>query len=182
MAHPVCKLPTNTRTVGQRLRMCKIARNFPVYHFSIFQSTHMGADVVFQDTGDSIFLTDSKDVHIQGNVIAFGESNIENHASVNVSIVGNFLLNPLGPNPHGNQVQTCEIFHTANTSLSAASSMKHPAAYMQGETPHLATLKAAAARKAALHEIRVSSAGLAIADVATRNRSYSLANFNSMLS
>ena len=58
------------------------------------------------DTGDSVFLTGSRDVFIGGCVIAFGESNIENHASVNVTVDGNFLLNPLGPNPHGNQVQT----------------------------------------------------------------------------
>ena len=53
-----------------------------------------------------MFLTGSRDVFIGGCVIAFGESNIENHASVNVTVEGNFLLNPLGPNPHGNQVQT----------------------------------------------------------------------------
>jgi hypothetical protein len=72
------------------------------------------------DSGDSIFLTGAKHVFIGGNVIAFGESNVENHACENVTIRGNFLLNPLGPAPRGNQVQTwgeqtlCSVKHGGN--------------------------------------------------------------------
>lgn len=58
------------------------------------------------DRGDSVFVTNSNSVLVAGCVIAFGESNLENHASTNVTVEGNFFLNPLGPAPRGNQVQT----------------------------------------------------------------------------
>ena len=58
------------------------------------------------DRGDSIFVTNSHSVLVAGCVVAFGESNLENHASTDVTVEGNFFLNPLGPAPRGNQVQT----------------------------------------------------------------------------
>jgi hypothetical protein len=45
-------------------------------------------------------------VAIQGNVIAYGESNIEAPQSVSgLNVAGNFLLNPRGPYPRGQNVQ-----------------------------------------------------------------------------
>jgi hypothetical protein len=58
------------------------------------------------DQNDGIFVEGAKAVTIQGNVLAYGESNIEatQHA-MNLLIVGNFLLNPRGPYPRGQNVQ-----------------------------------------------------------------------------
>lgn len=44
-------------------------------------------------------------IHIQGNVIAYGESNIEAVGVKDLDIIGNFLLNPLGAFPRGQNVQ-----------------------------------------------------------------------------
>lgn len=58
------------------------------------------------DTGNGIFLTSTSDVTIQGNVIAFGESNVQAVKDVSgLKVIGNFLLNPQGPFPRGLQVQ-----------------------------------------------------------------------------
>ena len=57
------------------------------------------------DTRDGILIRDSDRTTVQGNVVAYGESNIESFAS-NVVITGNFLLNPQGPYPRGQQIQT----------------------------------------------------------------------------
>lgn len=46
------------------------------------------------DTGDGIFAARVTDIQIQGNVVAYGESNIEILNSNMVSVTGNFLLNP----------------------------------------------------------------------------------------
>jgi hypothetical protein len=58
------------------------------------------------DSHDGIFIRFSSNDRVQGNVIAYGESNIQTFASDNIAIVGNFLLNPLGPFPRGEQIQT----------------------------------------------------------------------------
>lgn len=57
------------------------------------------------DHNDGIFALDTSDVLIQGNVIAYGESNVEVHDSNDVTVKGNFLLNPRGPFPRGNNFQ-----------------------------------------------------------------------------
>jgi hypothetical protein len=46
-----------------------------------------------------------QNVVIQGNVIAYGETNIEVIGGENISVVGNFLLNPRGPFPRGQNFQ-----------------------------------------------------------------------------
>jgi hypothetical protein len=58
------------------------------------------------DSHDGIFINFSNDDVVQGNVVAYGESNVQTFGSYNVRIVGNFLLNPLGPFPRGEQIQT----------------------------------------------------------------------------
>ncbi len=58
------------------------------------------------DHNDGILLEATRDVTIQGNVIAYGESNVEAPKDVSaLTIIGNFLLNPRGPYPRGQNVQ-----------------------------------------------------------------------------
>ena len=57
------------------------------------------------DTGDGVYARDTVDLRIAGNVIAFGESNVEIQLTHNAKVIGNYLLNPLGPVPRGQQVQ-----------------------------------------------------------------------------
>jgi Right handed beta helix region len=58
------------------------------------------------DRNDGIFATAAPhDLTIQGNVIAYGETNIEVLGGTSVSVLGNFLLNPRGPTPRGQQFQ-----------------------------------------------------------------------------
>ena len=58
------------------------------------------------DTNDGVFASNSNRLLIQGNVIAFNESNVELNAATDVDIIGNYLLNPLGPFPQGQPVQS----------------------------------------------------------------------------
>jgi nitrous oxidase accessory protein NosD len=57
------------------------------------------------DKGDGVFAYTSSKLLIQGNVIAYGESNIEMLGVSDAKVIGNFLLNPLGPHPRGQHVQ-----------------------------------------------------------------------------
>ena len=58
------------------------------------------------DHNDGIFATAAPhNLTIQGNVIAYGESNIEVQGGTSVNVMGNFLFNPRGPNPRGQQFQ-----------------------------------------------------------------------------
>jgi hypothetical protein len=58
------------------------------------------------DTHDGILAEHTHDVTIGGDVIAYAESNVEalQHVS-GLTVVGNFLLNPRGPYPRGQNVQ-----------------------------------------------------------------------------
>ena len=51
------------------------------------------------DTHDGIFANKTSNLSIQGNVIAYGESNIEVTNSTTVTAIGNFLLNPIDSDP-----------------------------------------------------------------------------------
>ena len=59
------------------------------------------------DHHDGIFGSqNNQNVTIQGNVIAYGESNIEfTNANSVLTVTGNFLLNPRGPQPRGQNFQ-----------------------------------------------------------------------------
>jgi hypothetical protein len=62
------------------------------------------------DRNDGVLLENSSDVVIQGNVIAYGESNVEAPQGVSkLTVVGNFLLNPRGPFPRGQNVQAWNV-------------------------------------------------------------------------
>jgi len=51
------------------------------------------------DTHDGILVTGTSGLTIQGNVIAYGETNIEANNVNNVSVIGNLLLNPINSDP-----------------------------------------------------------------------------------
>jgi Right handed beta helix region len=58
------------------------------------------------DHNDGVLLQNTSNVIIQGNVIAYSESNVEATQAVSgLTVVGNFLLNPRGPFPRGQNVQ-----------------------------------------------------------------------------
>jgi hypothetical protein len=62
------------------------------------------------DRNDGVLLENSSNVVIQGNVIAYGESNVEAPQGVSkLTVVGNFLLNPRGPFPRGQNVQAWNV-------------------------------------------------------------------------
>jgi hypothetical protein len=79
------------------------------------------------DKADGVFVEGaSSSVLIQGNVITYGESNVEIlDGSSGVQVIGNFLLNPLGPYPRGQQVQAWHVSDVTvenNYGLSSTSS------------------------------------------------------------
>jgi hypothetical protein len=57
------------------------------------------------DTGDGLYAREVRDLRIAGNVVAFGEANLELQRVTGGEVVGNYLLNPAGPFPRGQQVQ-----------------------------------------------------------------------------
>ena len=63
------------------------------------------ASIACCDTFDGIFNSNSNGTTIQGDVIAYSESNIESLRGNNIVITGNFLLNPQGIFPRGQQIQ-----------------------------------------------------------------------------
>jgi acid phosphatase len=48
------------------------------------------------DVTDGVFTNGTSNLTIQGNVIAYGEANIEASGQTNLKVIGNFLLNPRG--------------------------------------------------------------------------------------
>jgi hypothetical protein len=57
------------------------------------------------DHNDGVFAVETTDLRIQGSVLAYGESNIEVQGGAHVAVTGNFLLNPRGPFPRGQNFQ-----------------------------------------------------------------------------
>jgi hypothetical protein len=51
------------------------------------------------DTHDGVFADGTSNLSIQGNVIAYGESNVEVNNATTVTVTGNFLLNPIDSDP-----------------------------------------------------------------------------------
>ena len=80
------------------------------------------------DTHDGIFITNSNGpIAIQGNVIAFNERNIRVWDASNVSVIGNFLLNPRGAatcsnpdNAGGQQFQAWADDATPNSNMTVS--------------------------------------------------------------
>jgi hypothetical protein len=76
------------------------------------------------DTHDGVLVDKgSRGVNIQGNVIAYSESNIEvggkEGAIHDVSVIGNYLLNPLGPFPRAQNFQSWSG-HAHNSSITVS--------------------------------------------------------------
>jgi hypothetical protein len=68
------------------------------------------------DSGDGILATGTENILIQGNVVAYGESNIEVMHSNTIKVIGNFLLNPR--NYGGNRGANIQILgQPASTSV-----------------------------------------------------------------
>lgn len=68
------------------------------------------------DTHDGILVMGTSGLTIQGNVIAYGETNIEANKVSNVSVIGNFLLNPINsdpsqPPPNQNRGQNFQVYY-----------------------------------------------------------------------
>lgn len=81
------------------------------------------------DHNDSIFVAGTTAVTIQGNVLAYGESNIEasQHAK-QLDVIGNFLLNPRGPFPRGQNVQAwgaSDVTVEGNYTLSSTNTKRY---------------------------------------------------------
>jgi hypothetical protein len=51
------------------------------------------------DTHDGIFANGTSNLSIEGNVIAYGESNVEVSSVATATVTGNFLLNPINSDP-----------------------------------------------------------------------------------
>ncbi len=82
------------------------------------------------DSHDGIFINGSSNDAVQGNVVAYGESNVQAFNSTNIAVIGNFLLNPQGPFPRGEQIQTgggSNITVTNNFTLSSRDKTLGPA-------------------------------------------------------
>ncbi len=58
------------------------------------------------DTGDGVFAKTTSNLTLAGNVIAFGEANIELTASSHVKAIGNFMLNPQNAGSRGQNFQS----------------------------------------------------------------------------
>jgi hypothetical protein len=75
------------------------------------------------DHNDGIFVEGATAVTIQGNVLAYGESNVEaNQHATQLVVIGNFLLNPRGPYPRGQNVQAwnaSDVLAEGNYTLSS---------------------------------------------------------------
>jgi nitrous oxidase accessory protein NosD len=57
------------------------------------------------DTGDGVFAHGTSTLAILGNVIAYGEANIEVNTTTGVRVIGNFLLNPQNGGSRGQNFQ-----------------------------------------------------------------------------
>lgn len=81
------------------------------------------------DRNDGVLLENVSNVVVAGNVIAYSESNIEAPLGVSdLSIDGNFLLNPRGPFPRGQNVQTWNAQHVVvrkNYTLSSRNTRRY---------------------------------------------------------
>jgi Right handed beta helix region len=86
------------------------------------------------DNNDGIYVHNgSKNISIQANVIAYGESNIEAHGVTSIHVVGNFLLNPRGPFPRGQNFQCYSGCRDVTVSNNYALASTDSAKYLYAE-------------------------------------------------
>ena len=74
------------------------------------------------DTHDGILVESSSNINIQGNVIAYNESNVEltGGGVSSVKVIGNYLLNPRGPYPRGQNFQSWGTSNNFNSSITVS--------------------------------------------------------------
>jgi acid phosphatase len=66
------------------------------------------------DVTDGIFANGTQSLTVQGNVIAYGEANIEAQNQTNITIIGNFFLNPRNSGSRGQNIQ---VFYGSSNAL-----------------------------------------------------------------
>ncbi|MGA2857443.1 MAG: right-handed parallel beta-helix repeat-containing protein [Candidatus Sulfotelmatobacter sp.] len=90
------------------------------------------------DHNDGVYAHHTSRITVQGNVIAYGESNIEATKNViGLVVIGNFLLNPRGPYPRGQNVQAWkagDIVVKDNYALSSLDTHTYPYAENQEDS------------------------------------------------
>jgi len=91
------------------------------------------------DVTDGIFANGTSNLAIRGNVIAYGESNIEANNQTNLSVVGNFFLNPRGgANSRGQNVQvwgnSTTVLVQNNYTLASTDTTKYTYAEVQEDS------------------------------------------------
>lgn len=80
------------------------------------------------DSRSGVLIENSRQVSVQGNVIAFGESNVQALYSGFITVKGNFLVNPRGPFPRGQNFQavySTDILLTQNYSMGSTDTTKY---------------------------------------------------------
>ncbi len=81
------------------------------------------------DHNDGVLAQNTSEITIQGDVIAYSESNIEAPQNVTgLTVIGNFLLNPRGPFPRGQNVQAwnaTNVVVSNNYTLSSVDTHKY---------------------------------------------------------
>jgi hypothetical protein len=101
---------------------------------------HLASDCC--DSHDGVLVDNgSSGATIQGNVIAYSETNVRGqNGANNINIVGNYLMNPRGPYPRGQNVQvdtTSSVAVTGNLAysctLDGSSGVQCPAGYLYSE-------------------------------------------------
>ena len=76
------------------------------------------------DHNDGVYAHKTSGIIVQGNVITYGESNVEANSNVTgLKVIGNFLLNPRGPYPRGQNVQAWQVSNIVVKSNYALSSL-----------------------------------------------------------
>jgi parallel beta helix pectate lyase-like protein len=82
------------------------------------------------DHNDGVYAHSASRITVQGSVIAYGESNVEGIKNVSgLTVIGNFLLNPRGPYPRGQNVQAWNASNVVvrdNYALSSLDANKYP--------------------------------------------------------
>jgi Right handed beta helix region len=90
------------------------------------------------DNGNGVFARWTTNLLIQGNVIAYGESNVEIHKSTTIKVVGNLLLNPTNDRSRGANVQTwngCQnVLVEDNYALSSRDTAKYKYSEVQEDS------------------------------------------------
>jgi hypothetical protein len=64
-----------------------------------------GASTRCCDSRDGVFINNSNSNTLQGNIVAYSETNVQMFNSLGTVVTGNFLLNPQGVFPRGEQIQ-----------------------------------------------------------------------------